>query len=105
MYAVPSGRSCSAARRLFFEADAVSVKKPPDRTDSSFLLALIEQAALDLLHCQIMPLPHQRKQTVLMLLERRTALTFDRPGLDAASLPKASPPADRGRIPNIEVSR
>ena len=54
-----SGRSCSAARTLFFKADAVAIEEPPDRADPRLLLTFIEQAALDLFQRQIGLLPRQ----------------------------------------------
>src|ERR1700739_488695 len=80
--AATSGRSCSAARTLFFEADAVPVEEAPDRTDSSLLLALIQQAALDLLQRQISFAPPQLKQPLFVSLKRRATLALDRLGLD-----------------------
>src|SRR6266481_9978375 len=101
--AATSGRSCSAARTLFFEADAVAVEEPPDRTEPRLLLALIEQTALDLLQCQVGLLPNQRKQPFLMLLQRRPALALVGFGLEASGLPPALRPADRRRIPNHKL--
>src|SRR5260221_12694323 len=72
--AATSGRSCSAARMLFFEADAVAVEEPPNRSDPRLLLTLIEQTALDFFQCQGGLLPNQSKQPFLMLLPRRPAL-------------------------------
>src|SRR4029077_4537154 len=46
----------------FFEADAVAVEEPPDRTEPRLLLTLIEQTALDLLQCQVGLLPNQFEQ-------------------------------------------
>src|SRR4029077_13946031 len=56
--AATSGRSFSAARTLFFEADAVAVEEPPDRTEPRLLLTLIEQTALDFFQCQVGLLPN-----------------------------------------------
>src|SRR5260221_12541634 len=69
--AATSGRSCSAARMLFFEADAVAVEGPPDRSDPPLLLTLIEQTALDFFPCQVGLLPNQCKQHFLMRLYPR----------------------------------
>src|ERR1700693_2618499 len=46
--AASSGRSCSATRTFFFDADAVAIEDPPDRTEPRLLLTLIEQKALNL---------------------------------------------------------
>src|SRR5216684_8224418 len=102
--AATSGRSCSAARTLFFEADAVAVEKPPNRPKPRLLLTFFEQTALDLFQCQVGLLPNQRKQPFLMLLQRRPALTLVGFGLKAAGLPPALRPADCRRIPNHKLS-
>src|SRR6266404_6406775 len=98
-----SGRSCSAARTLFFEADAVAVEEPPDRTEPRLLLTLIEQTALDLLQCQVGLLPNQFEQPLLMPLQRRPALTLIGLGLKAAGLPPALRPTDRRRVPDDKL--
>src|SRR6266404_9707978 len=103
--AATSGRSCSAARTLFFEADAVAVEEPPDRPQPRLLLTLIEQTALDLFQRQIGFMPNQLKQPVLVFLQRRSALALDRSGLKTPGLPPALHPADRGRIPNHKLPR
>src|SRR5260221_7557881 len=103
--AATSGRSCSAARMLFFEADAVAVEEPPDRSDPRLLLTLIEQTALDFFQCQVGLLPNQSKQPFLMLLQRRPALALVGFCLKASALPPALRPADRPRIPNHKLSR
>src|SRR6266404_6842542 len=90
---------------LFFEADAVAVEEPPDRSDPRLLLTLIEQTALDFFQCQVGLLPNQSKQPFLMLLQRRPALALVGFGLKAAGLPPALRPADRRRIPNHKLSR
>jgi hypothetical protein len=48
--------------RFIFEADAVAVEEPPNRSKPRLLLTLIEQAALDLFQRQIGFTPHQLKQ-------------------------------------------
>jgi hypothetical protein len=73
----------------FFEADAVAVEEPPDRTEPRLLLTLIKQTALDLFQRQIGLLPNQLKQPFLMLLQRRPALTLVGFGFKAAGLPPA----------------
>src|SRR5260370_5267544 len=90
---------------LFFEADAVAVEEPPDRSDPRLLLTLIEQTALDFFQCQVGLLPNQSKQPFLMLLQRRPALALVGFGLKAAGLPPALRPAERPRIPNHKLSR
>src|SRR5215471_15321034 len=93
--AATSGRSCSAARTLFFEADAVAVEEAPNRSKPRLLLTLIEQAAPDLFQRQIGFTPHQLKQPYLVLLQWRPALALVGFGFIAASLPPALCPPDR----------
>src|SRR3954468_952157 len=50
--AATSGRSCSAACTVFFEADAVPVVEPPDRAPRD-LDAALAQTATDLLERQV----------------------------------------------------
>jgi ABC-type uncharacterized transport system substrate-binding protein len=65
----PCRASCGDVRPIllgganaFFEADAVAVEEPPNRSKPRLLLTLIEQAALDLFQRQIGFTPHQLKQ-------------------------------------------
>src|SRR5258708_20164121 len=99
------GRPCPAARTFFFEAEAVGVEEPPNRTEPRLLLTLFEQTALDLFQSKVGLLPNQPKQPFLMLLQRRPAPTLVGFGLKAAGLPPALRPADRRRIPNHKLSR
>jgi hypothetical protein len=58
-----SGLSCSAARRLFFEADVVAVKDPLHRTGADRDPAL-SQLAADFLQRQIRLGGHQRQHSL-----------------------------------------
>ena len=78
----------------FFEADAVPIEEPPNRTDAGLLLTFIKQATLNLLQRQVGFLPHQFKQPFL-LFERRPALAFDRFDFKAAGFPPALHQTDR----------
>jgi hypothetical protein len=103
----PRRRQADPARLLkcfFFEADAVAVEEPPDRTNSRLLLSLIEQTALDLFQGQVGLPPNQPKQPFLKVLQRRPALAFVGFGLKATGLPPALRPADRRRVPNHKLS-
>src|SRR5580704_5015914 len=103
--AATSGRSCSAARTVFFEADAMAVEEPPDRPKPCLVPAIIEQTALDFLQRQIGLAPHQLKQPLLMSLERRPALALVRFRRDAAGLPPPLRPPDRRRDSDHELLR
>src|ERR1700758_2879597 len=93
--AATSGRSCSAARTLFFKADAVAGKKTPNRPEPRLLLAFLEEPALDFQQRQVRLLPYQRKQPFLVFLQRRSALPLDGFGFVAAGFPPALRPPDR----------
>ncbi len=67
-----SGRSCSAARRLFFEADAMAGEQPPDCTAAAGDPSLAHRND-DLIQRQIRLLGNQRQQKVRVLLQRRDA--------------------------------
>lgn len=67
MLLAPPQRQADPARppERFFEADAVAVEEPPDRTDPGLLLTLIEQTAPDLFQRQVRLPPDQLKQPLL----------------------------------------
>src|ERR1700693_5654831 len=77
-----SDRSCSAARRLFFEADIVSLEEPPDRTTAAGDPSLAQRRD-NLIQRQIWLLGNQRQQQVRVLLQRRDAASA-RLGRDAS---------------------
>jgi hypothetical protein len=80
---------------LFFEANAVAIEEPPNRTDARLLLSLIKQTVLDFLQRQVRLSPHQVKQPFLVIPQRRPALTLVGFGFVAAGLPPSLRPADR----------
>src|SRR5262249_41578863 len=82
-----SARSCSAARRLFFESDLVTLEEAPHRgaTARNFVLAHRQN---DLIQRQIRLLLDQTQQKIRMLLQWRDA-PAPRLGRAAASLAKA----------------
>src|SRR5579863_5617553 len=67
-----SARSCSAARRLFFEGDLVSIEKPPKRGAAACDLALSHRAK-HLVQRQIWLPCNQGEQPIRMLLQWRSA--------------------------------
>src|SRR5271166_2993322 len=89
-----SARSCSAARRLFFERDLVSLEKPPDRRATARNFELTHHAD-DLVQRQVRLQFNQCQQKVRVLLQRRRAPTA-RFGGTAAGLAKALHPDHRG---------
>src|ERR1035441_1034949 len=88
-----SARSCSAARRFFFEADIVSLEQPPDRTAAAGDPSLAHRRD-DLIQRQIRLLGNQRQQKVRVLLQRRYAPP-GRLGRDASGFVPALHPFDR----------
>src|SRR5512145_461665 len=100
--AATSGRSCSAACSVFFEGDVVTVEEAPDRADAGLLLFLRAQPRADLLKRQVWLRHGQLDEPLLVLLQRRAAVTCARLGIDASRLPPAIGPTDRRRYPNVE---
>src|SRR5262249_29340604 len=88
-----SARSCSAARRLFFESDLVALEEAPHRgaTARNFVLAHRQN---DPIQRQIRLLLDQTQQKIRMLLQWRDA-PAPRLGRAAASLTKALDPDNR----------
>ena len=67
-----SARCCSAARRLFFEADVVTVQKTPERAAAA-RHSLLVQGRDELFERPIRPLADQREDPVRVVLQRRSA--------------------------------
>ena len=74
-------RSCSAARRLFFEADIVPLEEAPHRATAARDPSLTHRRD-DLIQRQIRVVGNQRQQKVGVRLQRREATTA-RLGRDA----------------------
>src|ERR1700760_2574268 len=89
-----SARSCSAARRLFFEADLVPLEEPPDRRATARNFELTHHAD-DLVQRQIGLQFNQCQHKVRVLFKWRRAPTTGL-GSTAASLVKALHPDHRG---------
>ena len=85
-----SARSCSAARRLFFEGDLMPLKKAPDCRATARNPALVHRAD-HLVQSQVRLHLDQRQQKVRVLLKWRCAPTT-RFGGTAAGLAKALHP-------------
>src|SRR5262245_20668075 len=102
--AATSGRSCSAARRVFFEGNVVTIVECPDRAYCGLHLLLGPQPRTDLVERQIRLLGDECEQPLLMLLERRAGVAGARLCRDATGLGPALDPADRRRGADIEQS-
>src|SRR6267142_1694126 len=100
--AATSGRSCSAACSVFFEGDAVSIVKSPDRGSTDLQLFGRCEARPDLVECQIGFSGHQIEQPPLVLLERRAAVASAGLRRDATGCPPEFHPADGRRGAKIE---
>src|SRR5271165_973882 len=88
-----SARSCSAARRLFFERDLVPLEEPPDGRATARNFELTHHPD-DLVQRQVGLQFDQRQQKVRVLLQWRRAPTAGLGGT-AASLAKALHPDHR----------
>src|SRR6516164_4694901 len=67
-----SARSCSAARRVFFEADAVALEKPPQRAAAAGKPAPV-QGRDEFLQRPVRMLADQSQDLVRVVLQRRSA--------------------------------
>src|SRR5437660_11133694 len=70
-----SARSCSLARRLFFDGDIMSLEKSPDRGATAWN-SLLAHRRNDLIQGQIRLLGYQSQQPFHLLLQRRRTLSF-----------------------------
>jgi hypothetical protein len=103
--AATSGRSCSAAFRVFFKSDVVTIVEAPNRTDAGFLLPLRAQSNADLLKRQVRFRGDQIEQPLLVPLERRAAVAGAGFRIHAACRRPALDPADCRRGANVEKAR
>lgn len=71
--AATSGRSCSAACRVFFEGDVVTFVEAPDRANTGFVLLHGAQPRTNLLKRQVRLRGNQIEQPLPVLLEPRAA--------------------------------
>src|SRR6516165_3433369 len=98
---VTSGRSCSAARRLFFERDLVALEEAPHRSAFTGNSVLAHDRD-DLIERQIRLLRNEREQKIRMLLQRRSAAAT-RLGHAASRLVETLYPFDRGASADLEI--
>src|SRR5262249_38706952 len=98
-----SARSCSAARRLFFESDLVTLEEAPHRgaTARNFVLAHRQN---DLIQRQVRLLLDQTQQKIRMLLQWRDA-SAPWLGRAAATLAKALDPDNRCAGADLKLFR
>src|SRR6185312_15409487 len=96
-----SARSCSAARRLFFEGDLMALEEAPHRGAAAGNLVLAHHQD-HLVQRQVRLLLNQTQQKIRMFLQRRSA-SAPRFGGAAASLPVAFDPDDRRAGADIKL--
>src|SRR6188474_3354108 len=70
-----SGRCCSAACRLFFEGDGVSLEKARDGAPANSDGVLFDQRAADLLQRQVRLVGQQRQHDIAMFPQARAMIT------------------------------
>src|ERR1700678_2170835 len=100
--AATSGRFCSAACRVFFEGDIVTLIESPDRAPPGLELLFADKPRADLVERQVGLRSDEVEQPPLMRLERRAAMAGARLRRDASRVRPAFEPADRSRNANIE---
>src|SRR6202790_676785 len=100
--AATSGRSCSAACRVFFERDLVTIVEAPDRARSNLELLRAAEPQADVIKRQVRLRGDKIEQPLLMLVHRRAAMAGAGLGLDAAGRRPALDPADRRRGTDVE---
>src|SRR3978361_1519958 len=103
--AATSGRSCSAACKVFFERDVVAFVKAPDRGRTGLQPLLGLEPRPNLVNRQIRLRCDQIKQPLAMRFERRTTVTRAGQCRDIARCRPAFDPADRGRGAETEHPR
>src|SRR6476469_9983553 len=72
--AATSGRSCSAACRVFFKGDLVTLIETSDRTPAGLELLLAREPPADLLERQVGLRGDEVEQPLLVRLKRRAAV-------------------------------
>src|ERR1035437_6074966 len=94
--AATSGRNCSAARRLFFDADFARVEEPPERRDAGHN-ATFARVTKYLRERDIRPLGDQPQQPFGMINQRRTAMAPLQACGGRSRISRARDPFDRCR--------
>src|ERR1700676_215386 len=103
--AATSGRSCSAACRVFFERDFVAFVEAPDRGRTGFQPLLGFEPRADLFERQVRLCCDQIKQPLAMCLERRATVARAGQCRYTARCRPALDPADCGRGAETEHPR
>src|ERR1700730_9080521 len=100
--AATSGRSCSAACRVFFERNLLTIVEAPYRARSNLELLRAADPQADVIERQVRLRGDKIEQPLLMLVQRRAAMASAGLGLDAAGRRPALDPADRRRGTAVE---
>ena len=98
-----SSRSCSAACRLFFEADGVAIIEPPHRA-RAYHDPTLSQSAADFFQRQVRLGGRQCQQPFLVRIQRR-ALAAHRLGRDRSGPPPTCEPLDRRTRAHLKSRR
>src|SRR3954454_13183045 len=77
-----SGRCCSAACRLFFQGDGVSLEKARDGATANSDGVPLDQRAADLLQRQVRLVGNQRQHDIAMFPQARAMITAHGPSLN-----------------------
>src|ERR1700733_5568365 len=91
--AATSGRSCSAACRVFFERNLLTIVEAPDRARSNLELLRAADPQADVIERQVRLRGDKIEQPLLMLVQRRAAMASAGFGFDAAGRRPALDPA------------
>ena len=98
-----SARSCSAAYRLFFECNLMTLKETPDRSAAAPNLVLAH-CQNHFVQCQVRLLLNQIQQKIRILLQRRDT-SAPRLGHATARLPEALDPDNRRAGADLKLLR
>src|SRR6516225_8853322 len=98
-----SGRSCWAARRLFFKGQLLTIAEPPDRAIAHHKAALLGQLVPQLLQSEVrLGLDPFRKPLSVGSFDPRASAAAHRFGRHTACLIVLLHPADHARNANTE---
>src|ERR1700674_4164195 len=100
--AATSGRSCSAACRVFFERDLVTIVEAPDRARPNLELLRAAEPQTDVIKRQVRLRGDKIEQPLLMLVQLRAAMAGAGLCLDSAGRRPSLDPADRRRGTDVE---
>jgi len=104
-FSATSGRSCSAACAVFFEADGVTMEEVPQSSNTALDAPFRAQPGNDLFKREVWRLVDLRQQPVRMRVKLRAPGRAHRSRLNAARLPPAPGVTDRRTDADVIVLR